>query len=998
MPPHGHTTGNITPATVTVRTAGAVAAITPPLAGLSLLTTREVVAAADGSPVRLKWVTRPLFAPADDLAGTPCLAGPRPLAALAAEFVRAGGGRVRMPAPAPWSPAALDPGLCPDAGVIGAVAREPYLTVRYDRRVVDPVWLAVQIPLAFAAKSVAVVGKTVGQVDAFVALARDAGLDVTTFTGPRGRELPRTRVAVSTFEGLAHDDALLARREVVVVLDVLEGLEKRALRAVECASPGRLVGLLADTAAVPPADLDRLMRVYGLAEVRVGRHGLTDRAVVYGAVPYRGTRLAIGLPPGKVKDIGVWANAGRNRQIADIAAALHTGDHRAVTRLVPKSLRRRLPPSGRRAKTGYHVAVVVENAEHGNRVLSLLPGWAGAGRGLCPLPAPGRTGLGWGEPVGGEPAAVVCTFGGLKEVPLGEYDVVIRADGGTGPLPRAADFGSADSTAPELVFIDIDDRFHRGLQRNGRSRRAAYRRLGWRSIAEPAGSDQLRRYLARHPDGDAIRGTLAATKLVGGDSTTTDADADADDTTAQAEPIVVALLQPSTAQLTPPTGRPRRLPPNRLSGYSRHSRLRPKNEARRVLEGRNGYLPLVDEIVGTDNLYAVLLDMTGSGAGWGAGEDGIGLYDLSPREWVGHLRGLSVRVLDGGYRPEPTRLVKVPKPDGRFRPIEVGSVLDRVLAGALNRALAPHLDPHFLGGSYGFRSAGSAAPPDLRRDHWDALAALKAYVDYTGITNIVDDDVKQAFPSVCHDLLLADIEAMLATALPKNYDPAPLLNLVEAIVRGRDPRHHRKEGVGITQGCPLSPLLLNTHLHPRHDLAVDREGALIPFWTRYADNVAYLVRSETDGVEALGLVRQLLGQVGLDLKGTTAGPSTPTDLRVRPVELLGFTLQVRDRKVVPDIPDDAWTDLAAALQDAHRADDPGTQARSILCGWAAACGPAVENRLEAVHQTILSTARENGFDGAISPEKLSERLRGSRNRWRGKLERAARQGRESREG
>lgn len=126
-------------------------------------------------------MTRPLFTPSQNLAGTLSLAGPRPLAVLAAEFVRAGGGRVRMPAPAPWSPAALDPGLCPDSGVIGAVAREPYLTVRYDRRFVDPVWLAVQIPLAFAAKSVAVVGKTVGQVNAFAALARDAGLDAAGF-------------------------------------------------------------------------------------------------------------------------------------------------------------------------------------------------------------------------------------------------------------------------------------------------------------------------------------------------------------------------------------------------------------------------------------------------------------------------------------------------------------------------------------------------------------------------------------------------------------------------------------------------------------------------------------------------------------------------------------------------------------------------------------------------------------------------------------------------
>lgn len=65
-----------------------------------------------------------------------------------------------------------------------------------------------------------------------------------------------------------------------------------------------------------------------------------------------------------------------------------------------------------------------------------------------------------------------------------------------------------DPSAAELVFVDAADRFHRALQRIGRSRRAAYRRLGWRPAAGPAGADQLRRYLARQPHGGAIRTTL----------------------------------------------------------------------------------------------------------------------------------------------------------------------------------------------------------------------------------------------------------------------------------------------------------------------------------------------------------------------------------------------------------------------------------------------------------------------------------------------------------
>jgi hypothetical protein len=210
--------------------------------------------------------------------------------------------------------------------------------------------------------------------------------------------------------------------------------------------------------------------------------------------------------------------------------------------------------------------------------------------------------------------------------------------------------------------------------------------------------------------------------------------------------------------------------------------------------------------------------------------------------------------------------------------------------------------------------------------------------------------------------------------------------------------------VGIAQGDPLSPLLLNVRLHNAHDVpmteAVDHAnpdapgtgaadhanpddpgtGAVDrPPWLRYADNICYLTRSETEGTRILDRARRLLGPAGHTLKGED-GP--PVDLRTGEAQLLGFTLSLRDNRLHLGPGEASWRQLARDLEQAHDAEDPPTAARRAVEGWLAGFGAAFESSGTSDLERVHRVAAEQGFRELTAPGALRERINGSRRRWR----------------
>jgi RNA-directed DNA polymerase len=218
------------------------------------------------------------------------------------------------------------------------------------------------------------------------------------------------------------------------------------------------------------------------------------------------------------------------------------------------------------------------------------------------------------------------------------------------------------------------------------------------------------------------------------------------------------------------------------------------------------------------------------------------------------LADLHARVHRGAYRPQPSRRVYIPKPDGRERPLAVAAVEDKIVQRATTAVLGAIYEEDFLGFSYGFRPGRGAH---------DALDALVVAISSRKVNWILDADIQSFFDTVSQEWLIRFVEHRIGDRriirLIQKWLKAGVLE--DGIVSVSD------RGTG--QGAVISPLLANIYLHYVLDLWAERwrrrEATGDMIIVRYADDFIVGFEHESDARCFLDGMRERLKEFALSL-------------------------------------------------------------------------------------------------------------------------------------
>jgi group II intron reverse transcriptase/maturase len=264
--------------------------------------------------------------------------------------------------------------------------------------------------------------------------------------------------------------------------------------------------------------------------------------------------------------------------------------------------------------------------------------------------------------------------------------------------------------------------------------------------------------------------------------------------------------------------------------------------------------------------------------GGSPGCDGITFSDIEERGLVPWLQEISESLRERKYKPQAVKRVFIAKPgqSGKFRPLGIPSIRDRVVQGASKIVIEPIFEADLNDGSYGYRPKRGAA---------DAAKRIESSIK-EGFRCVYDADIKGYFDNIPHDRLMAKIERRISDksilALLRQFLRAPVLFTDE-----NGTSTITKPEMGTPQGGVISPLFANIYLNDFSNLITTKTPCRM---ISYADDFVILHRQPYTERQAQWF-KEMLALEGLAIN---EAKTRVVDMREQKAEFdfLGFTFGI----------------------------------------------------------------------------------------------------------
>jgi RNA-directed DNA polymerase len=206
-----------------------------------------------------------------------------------------------------------------------------------------------------------------------------------------------------------------------------------------------------------------------------------------------------------------------------------------------------------------------------------------------------------------------------------------------------------------------------------------------------------------------------------------------------------------------------------------------------------------------------------------------------------NLTKLMKDLKSGAYQPHPLRRKFIPKAPGKFRPLGIPAVRDRVAQEVIRSLIEPYFEPNFSNSSFGFRPNRSCHQ------------AIKQMLNYwkLGYNIVLDADIQGFFDNIEHELIIDLVAQKIADG--------NILKIIRQFLKSgvMEDGKLKKTNMGTPQGGVISPLLANIVLDVL-DQKLAEQGYI---FVRYADDFLVLAKSTSDIEKAHETVQDTIENV-----------------------------------------------------------------------------------------------------------------------------------------